>query len=106
MQQSLKLKREEYKLTKNGISQVHREFLVIFGYNGAEMIDIPRGSTWCITFSRSILMKALGKLKKEPGIWLHDAAMPVVDHNDVMIKIAVCIKELSIPINPASKQKT
>lgn len=44
-------------------------------------------------------MKALGKLKKEPGIWLHDASMPTVGHNDVLIKIkktAICGTDIHI----------
>lgn len=32
-------------------------------------------------------MKALGKLKKEPGLWLYDAPMPSIGHNDILIKI-------------------
>ena len=32
-------------------------------------------------------MKALSKLKPEPGIWMTDATEPVVGHNDIKIKI-------------------
>jgi threonine 3-dehydrogenase len=38
-------------------------------------------------------MKALGKLKKEVGIWMYDAPMPEVGHNDLLVKIkktAIC----------------
>lgn len=44
-------------------------------------------------------MKALGKLKQEPGIWLYDAPMPTVGHNDVLIKIhktAICGTDIHI----------
>ncbi len=34
-------------------------------------------------------MKALGKLKREPGIWIYDAAMPEFGTNDLLIKIKV-----------------
>ena len=33
-------------------------------------------------------MKTLAKIKREPGIWMVDAAVPEVGHNDVLIKIA------------------
>ncbi|WP_432823801.1 L-threonine 3-dehydrogenase [Trichloromonas sp.] len=32
-------------------------------------------------------MKALAKLKREPGLWLHQAPIPEVGHNDLLIKI-------------------
>ena len=38
-------------------------------------------------------MKSLAKLKSEKGIWLHDSELPVVGHNDLLIKIrktAIC----------------
>ena len=38
-------------------------------------------------------MKALVKAKPEPGIWMEDAALPAVGHNDVLVKInktAIC----------------
>jgi threonine 3-dehydrogenase len=44
-------------------------------------------------------MKALGKLKKEAGIWMYDAPMPEIGHNDVLIKIkktAICGTDLHI----------
>lgn len=44
-------------------------------------------------------MKALGKLKKEPGLWLHDAAMPVCKKNEILVKIkktSICGTDLHI----------
>ena len=44
-------------------------------------------------------MKALGKLKREPGVWLYDAPMPEIGPNDVLIKIkktAICGTDLHI----------
>ncbi|WP_320824013.1 L-threonine 3-dehydrogenase [Reinekea sp.] len=44
-------------------------------------------------------MKALAKLKAEPGIWLTDVAEPDVGHNDVLIKIrktAICGTDVHI----------
>lgn len=44
-------------------------------------------------------MKALAKLKREPGIWMYDAPMPEVGHNDVLIKIkktAICGTDIHI----------
>lgn len=44
-------------------------------------------------------MKALSKLKSEPGIWMIDAPMPVCGHNDVIIKIkktAICGTDIHI----------
>ena len=44
-------------------------------------------------------MKALGKLKRELGIWLYDAPMPEIGPNDVLIKIkktAICGTDLHI----------
>lgn len=44
-------------------------------------------------------MKALGKLKAEPGIWLYDTEMPKVGPNDVLIKIrktAICGTDMHI----------
>lgn len=44
-------------------------------------------------------MKALGKLHKKPGIWLYDAPIPVVGHNDILIKIkktAICGTDIHI----------
>ena len=32
-------------------------------------------------------MKALAKLRPEPGIWLADVPEPEVGHNDILIKI-------------------
>lgn len=32
-------------------------------------------------------MKALGKLKKEPGVWMYDAPMPEMGYHDVLIKV-------------------
>jgi len=32
-------------------------------------------------------MKSLAKLKKEPGIWMHETSIPEIGHNDVLIKI-------------------
>lgn len=44
-------------------------------------------------------MKSLAKLKSEKGIWLHDSEMPVVGHNDILIKIrktAICGTDMHI----------
>jgi len=44
-------------------------------------------------------MKALVKKKSEPGIWMEDAPMPHVGHNDVLIKIgktAICGTDVHI----------
>ncbi len=44
-------------------------------------------------------MKALAKLKSEPGIWMMDAPLPEVGHNDIMIKIrktAICGTDVHI----------
>lgn len=44
-------------------------------------------------------MKALGKLKKEPGIWMYDTPMPEVGYNDLLIKIkktAICGTDIHI----------
>jgi len=44
-------------------------------------------------------MKALSKLKKEPGIWMVEADKPAVGHNDVLVKIkktAICGTDLHI----------
>ncbi len=44
-------------------------------------------------------MKALGKLKKEPGLWLYDAPMPTYGHNDLLVKVkktAICGTDLHI----------
>ncbi len=44
-------------------------------------------------------MKALGKLKREPGLWLYDAPMPEIGPEDVLIKIqktSVCGTDVHI----------
>lgn len=44
-------------------------------------------------------MKSLAKLKKEPGIWMRDEEIPVIGHNDVLIKIkktAICGTDMHI----------
>ncbi|MBI2743294.1 MAG: L-threonine 3-dehydrogenase [Chlamydiales bacterium] len=44
-------------------------------------------------------MKALGKLKRETGLWMYDAPMPEVGPNDLLIKIkktAICGTDLHI----------
>ena len=44
-------------------------------------------------------MKALGKLIKEPGIWMYDAPMPELGHNDLLVKIkktAICGTDIHI----------
>ena len=44
-------------------------------------------------------MKALGKLKREKGIWMYDAETPAMSHNDVRIKIhqtAICGTDMHI----------
>jgi len=44
-------------------------------------------------------MKSLAKLKREPGIWMQDAPMPEIGHNDVLIKIkktAICGTDIHI----------
>ncbi len=44
-------------------------------------------------------MRALGKLKAEPGLWMSDVPEPVVGHNDLLIKIrktSLCGTDLHI----------
>ncbi len=44
-------------------------------------------------------MRALGKLKKEPGMWLYDAPMPSIGPHDLLIRIrktAICGTDLHI----------
>lgn len=44
-------------------------------------------------------MKALAKLKAEPGIWMTEVPMPEVGHNDLLIKIrktAICGTDIHI----------
>src|SRR5688500_9576828 len=44
-------------------------------------------------------MKALAKLKAEPGIWMTDVPMPEMGHNDVLIKIkktSICGTDIHI----------
>jgi len=44
-------------------------------------------------------MKALGKLKKEKGIWMYDAPMPEIGPNDLLVKIkktAICGTDIHI----------
>lgn len=44
-------------------------------------------------------MKALSKLKAQPGIWMTDVPVPELGHNDVMIKIrktAICGTDVHI----------
>lgn len=44
-------------------------------------------------------MKALGKIKREPGIWLYDAPIPTYGPNDLLIKVkktAICGTDLHI----------
>jgi len=44
-------------------------------------------------------MKTLAKLKAEPGIWVHEQAIPEVGHNDVLIRIkktAICGTDIHI----------
>lgn len=44
-------------------------------------------------------MKALAKLKAQPGIWLHDTEKPALGHNDLLIKIrktAICGTDVHI----------
>ncbi|RVU29870.1 L-threonine 3-dehydrogenase [Neptunomonas marina] len=44
-------------------------------------------------------MKALAKLKAQPGIWLHDTGKPALGHNDLLIKIrktAICGTDVHI----------
>jgi threonine 3-dehydrogenase len=44
-------------------------------------------------------MKALAKLKAEPGIWMTDVPEPEVGHNDLLIKIrktAICGTDVHI----------
>jgi threonine 3-dehydrogenase len=44
-------------------------------------------------------MTALAKLKSEPGLWLHQAPIPEVGHNDLLIKIrktSICGTDLHI----------
>ncbi|MCO7261188.1 L-threonine 3-dehydrogenase [Dickeya zeae] len=54
-------------------------------------------------------MKALAKLRSEPGIWLADVPVPEPGHNDVMIKIrktAICGTDVHIYNWDAWSQKT
>lgn len=54
-------------------------------------------------------MKALGKLKAEPGIWLHEAPIPTLGHNDLLIKIsktAICGTDIHIYNWDAWSQQT
>ena len=54
-------------------------------------------------------MQALGKLKAEPGIWLHEAPMPTLGHNDLLIKIsktAICGTDIHIYNWDAWSQQT
>ncbi|MBS0615007.1 MAG: L-threonine 3-dehydrogenase [Verrucomicrobia bacterium] len=54
-------------------------------------------------------MKALGKLKKEKGLWLYDAPMPEIGPDEVLIKIkytALCGTDLHIYLWDAWAQKT
>lgn len=44
-------------------------------------------------------MKALVKLKKEPGLWMTEVDMPVMGHNDVLIRVkktAICGTDIHI----------
>ncbi|MFI5333856.1 MAG: L-threonine 3-dehydrogenase [Chlamydiales bacterium] len=44
-------------------------------------------------------MKALGKLKKEPGLWMYKAPMPEIGPNDLLIRVkktAICGTDLHI----------
>jgi threonine 3-dehydrogenase len=44
-------------------------------------------------------MKAIGKLKKEKGVWLYDAPMPKVGLTDVLVKVvktAICGSDIAI----------
>lgn len=54
-------------------------------------------------------MKALGKLKKEEGIWMYDAPMPEIGPNDLLVKIkktAICGTDIHIYNWDAWAQKT
>lgn len=45
------------------------------------------------------MMKALAKLKAEPGIWMTEVSVPEIGHNDVLIKIkktAICGTDMHI----------
>ena len=44
-------------------------------------------------------MKSLVKAKAEVGLWLEDIAIPVIGHNDVLVKIkktAICGTDIHI----------
>ncbi len=44
-------------------------------------------------------MRALGKLKAEPGLWMYDAPKPVIGANDVLVRVqkaAICGTDLHI----------
>ena len=46
-------------------------------------------------------MKALAKLKAQPGIWMTDCEKPELGHNDLLIKIkktAICGTDIHIYI--------
>nr|WP_297459558.1 L-threonine 3-dehydrogenase [uncultured Halomonas sp.] len=54
-------------------------------------------------------MKALAKLKPEPGIWMTDVPVPEIGHNDVLIKIhrtAICGTDMHIHQWDEWSQKT
>ena len=54
-------------------------------------------------------MKAIGKLKKEPGLWLYDAPMPEIGPTDLLIKVkkaSLCGTDLHIYDWDAWAQKT
>ncbi len=54
-------------------------------------------------------MKALSKLKAEPGIWMTELPIPEVGHNDVLIKVkktAICGTDLHIYLWDEWSQKT
>ncbi len=54
-------------------------------------------------------MKALVKAKAERGIWLEDAPLPEVGHNDVLVKVrktAICGTDVHIHDWDAWSQRT
>ncbi|MCF6808361.1 L-threonine 3-dehydrogenase [Thiotrichales bacterium 19S9-12] len=54
-------------------------------------------------------MKALSKLKAEPGVWMTDIPEPTLGHNDVLIKVkktAICGTDLHIYLWDEWAQKT
>lgn len=65
-----------------------------------ELLQIKLYHVWqLLKLSKVICMRALVKLKREPGIWMHDVPKPEFGANDVLIKIhqtAICGTDIHI----------